>query len=84
MQTSQVANLIHGSFFRPLQRMAFELIGQDRALEQLYRVLRMHSQQSATGPLVVLCCGESPGRCVSVQRILMTMESIAIRAERAR
>jgi len=51
--------LIHRSFFRPLTRMRYELVGQDRALEQLFRVLSIHSQQLTTLPVVVLLCGPS-------------------------
>ncbi|KAJ7264886.1 hypothetical protein B0H12DRAFT_213503 [Mycena haematopus] len=51
--------LIHRSFFRSLTRMRYELVGQDRALEQLFRVLSIHSQQLTTLPVVVLLCGPS-------------------------
>ncbi|KAJ6501921.1 P-loop containing nucleoside triphosphate hydrolase protein [Mycena sanguinolenta] len=51
--------LIHRSFFRPLTRMRYELVGQDRALEQLFRVLSIHSQQLTVLPVVVLLCGPS-------------------------
>ncbi|KAJ7286471.1 P-loop containing nucleoside triphosphate hydrolase protein [Mycena rebaudengoi] len=51
--------LIHRSFFRPLTRVRYELIGQDRALEQLFRVLSIHSQQLSTAPVTVLLCGPS-------------------------
>lgn len=45
--------------FRSLGRMRFDFVGQDRALEHLYWVLSMHSQQPIGTPLVVLCCGPS-------------------------
>lgn len=48
---------IRRSFFRPLTRIRFDFVGQDRALEQLYWVLNIHSQQPIASPLVVLCCG---------------------------
>ncbi|KAJ7029379.1 P-loop containing nucleoside triphosphate hydrolase protein [Mycena alexandri] len=51
--------LIHRSFFRPLTRVRYELVGQDRALEQLFRVLSIHSQRLAVQPVVVLLCGPS-------------------------
>ncbi|KAJ7685725.1 P-loop containing nucleoside triphosphate hydrolase protein [Mycena polygramma] len=51
--------LIHRSFFRPLTRVRYELVGQDRALEQLFRVLSIHSQQLSVTPVVVLLCGPS-------------------------
>ena len=56
--TQQSSALIHRSFFRPLTRVRYELIGQDRALEQLFRVLSMHSRQLAITPIVVMLCGK--------------------------
>ncbi|KLO14915.1 P-loop containing nucleoside triphosphate hydrolase protein [Schizopora paradoxa] len=50
---------IRRSFFRPLTRIRFDFVGQDRALQQLYWVLNIHSQQPIASPLVVLCCGPS-------------------------
>ncbi len=49
--------LIQRSFFRPLTRVRYELIGQDRALEQLFRVLSMRSRELTVAPIVVLLCG---------------------------
>ncbi|KAF8163632.1 hypothetical protein B0H34DRAFT_795315 [Crassisporium funariophilum] len=57
--TRQTSALIHRSFFRPLTRVRYELIGQDRALEQLFRVLSMHSRKLAVAPMVVMLCGPS-------------------------
>jgi len=57
--TQQSSALIHRSFFHPLTRVRYELIGQDRALEQLFRVLSMHSRQLTITPLVVMLCGPS-------------------------
>ena len=56
--TQQSSALIHRSLFRPLTRVRYELIGQDRALEQLFRVLSMHSRELAIGPIVVMLCGK--------------------------
>ena len=56
--TQQSSALIHRSFFRPLTRVRYELIGQDRALEQLFRILSMHSRQFAIAPIVVMLCGK--------------------------
>ena len=56
--TQQFSALIHRSFFRPLTRVRYELIGQDRALEQLFRVLSMHSRQLTIAPIVVMLCGK--------------------------
>lgn len=47
------------SVYQPLARIRFDFVGQDRALEQLYWVLGMHSQQHMVNPLVVMCCGPS-------------------------
>lgn len=53
-QTRRASALIHRSYFRPLTRVRYDLIGQDRVLEQLFRVLSMPSM----APIVVLLCGE--------------------------
>lgn len=63
--TQQSSALIHRSFFRPLTRVRYELIGQDRALEQLFRVLSMHSRQLAITPIVVMLCGKPISRQTS-------------------
>ncbi|KAG6906517.1 hypothetical protein DXG01_013482 [Tephrocybe rancida] len=57
--TRRTSALIHRSFFRPLTRVRYELIGQDRALEQLFKDLSMHSRQLSVTPIVVLLCGPS-------------------------
>jgi len=57
--TRRTSALIQRSFFRPLTRMRYELVWQDRALEQLFRVLSIHSQQLTADPIVVLLCGPS-------------------------
>ncbi|KIK92311.1 hypothetical protein PAXRUDRAFT_147605, partial [Paxillus rubicundulus Ve08.2h10] len=57
--TRRTSQLIHRSFFRPLTRVRYDVIGQDWALEQLFRVLSMHSQKLAVAPIVVLLCGPS-------------------------
>ncbi|TFK88323.1 P-loop containing nucleoside triphosphate hydrolase protein [Polyporus arcularius HHB13444] len=54
-QTRRTSALIHRSYFRPLTRVRYDLIGQDRVLEQLFRVLSMPSM----APIVVLLCGPS-------------------------
>ncbi|KAI5122213.1 hypothetical protein M0805_002702 [Coniferiporia weirii] len=56
---SQSSAALRRSDFRSLARMRFDFVGQDRALEHLYWVLGMHSQQPIGTPLVVLCCGPS-------------------------
>lgn len=63
--TRRTSALIHRSFFRPLTRVRYELVGQDRALEQLFRVLNMHSRKLAVTPIVVLLCGKSKSRFIS-------------------
>ncbi|KAF9053010.1 hypothetical protein BJ165DRAFT_1444835 [Panaeolus papilionaceus] len=57
--TKRISALIHRSFFRPLARVRYELVGQDRALEQLFRVLSMQSRQISVTPMVVILCGPS-------------------------
>jgi len=57
--TRRISVLIQRSSFRPLTRVRYELIGQDRALEQLFRVLSMHSRNLAASQMVVVLCGKS-------------------------
>jgi hypothetical protein len=57
IHTRQTSQLIYRSFFRPLTRVRYDLIGQDWVLEQLFRVLSMHSQRLSVAPIVVLLCG---------------------------
>ncbi|KDR73661.1 hypothetical protein GALMADRAFT_228107 [Galerina marginata CBS 339.88] len=59
VHTRRISVLIQRSFFRPLTRVRYDLIGQDRALEQLFRVLSMHSRNLAVTPVVVMLCGPS-------------------------
>ncbi|KAJ3555793.1 hypothetical protein NM688_g2379 [Phlebia brevispora] len=54
-QMRRASALIHRSFFRPLTKVRYDMIGQDRALEQLFRVLSMPT----SAPIVVLLCGPS-------------------------
>jgi len=57
--TRRISQLIQRSFFRPLTRLLYDLVGQDCALEQLFRVLSVHSKQISVAPIVVLLCGPS-------------------------
>ncbi|KAL0562452.1 hypothetical protein V5O48_019635, partial [Marasmius crinis-equi] len=56
--TKRTANLMQRSTFRPLQRMQYGIVGQDRALEQLFRVLSMHSGNlsKTSQPIVMFLC----------------------------
>lgn len=54
-QTRRTSALIHRSVFRPLAKVRYDLVGQDRAIEQLFRALSMPSM----APIVVLLCGPS-------------------------
>lgn len=58
-QTRRTSKLINRSFFRPLARVQYDLIGQDRALEELFRLLSIHSRQAIVSPLVVMFSGPS-------------------------
>jgi DNA-binding NtrC family response regulator len=58
-QVQRSTALVERSTFRSLARVRYDLVGQDRALEQLFRVLSMHSQQRHVAPIVVLLCGPS-------------------------
>lgn len=53
------STLMRRSSFRPLARIRFGIVGQDRALEQLFRVLSIHDNQKAPTPIVMLLCGPS-------------------------
>ena len=57
--TRRTSALIHRSFFRPLARMRYDIIGQDCAFEQLFRCLSIQSQNLSVNPLVVMLCGPS-------------------------
>jgi hypothetical protein len=56
--TRRIAGLIQRSSFRALARLRYEIIGQDRALEQLFRTLSISSQQVDKSPIVLLLCGK--------------------------
>ena len=58
-KTRRASSLIHRSFFRPLARMRYDIIGQDCAFEQLFRCLSIQSQNLSASPLVVMLCGPS-------------------------
>ncbi|KAG5716014.1 Chaperone protein ClpB, partial [Termitomyces sp. T112] len=58
-QTRKTSVLVQRSVFHPLTRVRYELIGQDRALEQLFKDLSIHSRQLSITPIVILLCGPS-------------------------
>jgi len=58
-KTRRTSALIHRSFFRPLARMRYDVVGQDCAFEQLFRCLSIQSQNLSVSPLVVMLCGPS-------------------------
>ncbi|KAG6880230.1 hypothetical protein C0992_002996 [Termitomyces sp. T32_za158] len=57
--TRKTSVLVQCSDFHPLTRVRYELIGQDRALEQLFKDLSIHSRQLSVTPIVILLCGPS-------------------------
>lgn len=57
--TRKTSKLIHRSFFRPLTRVRYDLVGQDRALEELFKLLSIHSRQISVTPVVVMFSGTS-------------------------
>ncbi|KAF6763742.1 hypothetical protein DFP72DRAFT_986545 [Ephemerocybe angulata] len=57
--TRKTSSLIHRSFFRPLTRVRYDLVGQDRALEELFKLLSIHSRQISVSPVVVMFSGPS-------------------------
>ncbi|KAF9010302.1 P-loop containing nucleoside triphosphate hydrolase protein [Hymenopellis radicata] len=57
--TRRASALMRRSSFKPLARIRYGIVGQDRALEQLFRVLSMHNQKISVTPIVMLLCGPS-------------------------
>ncbi|KAK2466638.1 hypothetical protein APHAL10511_000896 [Amanita phalloides] len=57
--TRRASALMHRSSFRVLTRVRYEIVGQDRALEQLFKVLSIHTRHLSATPIVVLLCGPS-------------------------
>ncbi|TFY53835.1 hypothetical protein EVG20_g9951 [Dentipellis fragilis] len=57
--TRKTSALIHRSFFRPLTRVRYDIVGQDHVFAQLFKALSAHSRQLAVAPIVVLLCGPS-------------------------
>ncbi|KAF5373705.1 hypothetical protein D9758_000958 [Tetrapyrgos nigripes] len=57
--TRRTAALMQRSVFAPLARARYRLIGQERALDQLFRMLSMHSEKISSNPVVVFLCGPS-------------------------
>ncbi|GJJ12328.1 hypothetical protein Clacol_006569 [Clathrus columnatus] len=47
------------SSFAPLAKARFDIIGQDRVLDEFYRVVGVHSQRKSRNALVILLCGAS-------------------------
>ncbi|KZV65933.1 P-loop containing nucleoside triphosphate hydrolase protein [Peniophora sp. CONT] len=57
--TRRASALIRRSFFRPITRARYDVVGQDRVFEQLFLVLNQHSRALVVAPLVVILCGPS-------------------------
>ncbi|ETW86210.1 hypothetical protein HETIRDRAFT_438656 [Heterobasidion irregulare TC 32-1] len=57
--TRKTSALIHRSIFRPLTRMRYDIVGQDRVFEQLFMHLNEHSRRFSVSPIVFLFCGPS-------------------------
>ncbi|KAH9005022.1 P-loop containing nucleoside triphosphate hydrolase protein [Lactarius hatsudake] len=58
-QTRHLSALLQRSVFRPLGRVRYDIVGQDRVFEQLFTVLNQHSRTLSVSPLVFLLCGPS-------------------------
>jgi hypothetical protein len=56
-QTRHLSTLLQRSLFRPLGRVRYDIVGQDRVFEQLFTVLNQHSRTLSVSPLVLLLCG---------------------------
>ncbi|KAI0034039.1 P-loop containing nucleoside triphosphate hydrolase protein [Vararia minispora EC-137] len=57
--TRRSSALVQRSFFRPLVRARYDIVGQDRVFEQLFLVLNQHSRSLSVSPVIVLLCGPS-------------------------
>jgi hypothetical protein len=57
-QTRRISKLVQQSFFRPLGRVRYDIVGQDQVFEQLFTVLNQRSRIHSVAPLVVLLCGK--------------------------
>ncbi|KAF8496320.1 P-loop containing nucleoside triphosphate hydrolase protein [Gautieria morchelliformis] len=63
-------DVLQQSSFAPLAKARFDIIGQDRALDELYRVLGTHSQRKGKNALVILLCGASGhGKSLLAQKV---------------
>lgn len=58
-QTKRSSALVQRTFFRPLTRARYEIVGQDRVFEQLFLIINQHTRSFAVAPIVVLLCGAS-------------------------
>lgn len=77
--TRRASALIRRSFFRPITRARYDVVGQDRVFEQLFLVLNQHSRALVVAPLVVILCGPSghgksllARKCSSYLRIVVS------------
>lgn len=70
-QVQRLTAMIERSTFQPLTQVRYDLIGQDRSLEQLFRVLSMHSQQKHVAPIVVMLCGERQSTSESLSQLYL-------------
>ena len=61
--TRKTSALIHRSIFRPLTRVRYDIVGQDRVFEQLFMHLNEHSRRFSVSPIVILFCGKSSRMC---------------------
>ncbi|KIJ44307.1 hypothetical protein M422DRAFT_168513 [Sphaerobolus stellatus SS14] len=59
LESKATLKALQASSFAPLAKAKFDIIGQDRVLEEFYRVLGRHSQRKGWNALVILLCGES-------------------------
>lgn len=59
MDSKPALDVLQKSSFAPVAKARFDIIGQDRALDELYRVLGAHSQRKGKNALVILLCGAS-------------------------
>ena len=58
-ETQRAIALMRGSSFRAVARVRYNIVGQDRVLEQLFKVLSIHTRQRTAPPIVVMLTGEN-------------------------
>lgn len=59
LDSKPTLQVLEQTSFAPLAKARFDIIGQDRVLDEFYRVIGLHSQRKSRNALVILLCGDS-------------------------